>query len=104
MPESPDPVSVDEWVRAWETAVRVYGQAQSRADRASIWDVSAAEAMAAASADLARTWRGLLAARPVPHWVSSAVETAADVFEEQTDAWRTRESSVRQALQQEIAE
>ena len=90
-----------EWVRVWDLAVRGYGQAQSRADRASIWDVPAAEAMAAASARLAWAWRGLLASRPVPHWVSTAVQTAAEVFEEQADAWRARESGARRALQQE---
>ncbi|HWE90440.1 MAG TPA: hypothetical protein VG317_13345 [Pseudonocardiaceae bacterium] len=101
MHHSPGPVpAADELVHAWETAVLVYGQVQARADAAPLRDVAAAREMTEASAQIARTWRELLAARQVPLWVSSAIETAADMFEEQADAWRAREGRAWQAQQQ----
>jgi hypothetical protein len=93
-------LSPGELVRAWESAVRTYGRVQARAECAPVLDVGAAREMAVVSGEIARVWRELLSAGLVPQWVSLAVLTAADVFEEQADAWRAREARAWQAQQQ----
>jgi hypothetical protein len=73
-------------VRRWVAAYQEYQRACQAVD-ANPRGSAAAHAVATASWGVASAWRELATAPEMPWWVVAAVDTSAEVFEEQARAW-----------------
>lgn len=84
-------------VTQWEAAYRAYGEASEHAARSVAGDPDAAEAVAAASWQVASLWRDIATSQEVPWWVLAALRAAAEVFEQQARDWQARAQHSRSA-------
>jgi hypothetical protein len=77
-------------VSRWEEAYRQYGVAFDHAARMEAGDRQAAEAVAAASWQVAGLWRDMATAVPLSWWLLAALRAAADAFEAQARSWHAK--------------
>ena len=74
--------SVRRWVVAYQEYQRTCQDVDANPRRS-----TAAHAVATSSWAVASAWRELASAPEMPWWVVAAVDTSADMFEEQARAW-----------------